>query len=462
MVAPLASLPPLLLLLPLTTALHARPTMTSCARACTIKMDAAERAAMRARRQREQAGRFEMGGPGGRMPYPDMGPGMMGGPRGMPPPGARPGGFDPMGPADAPDVGQGPGMPGVPPGMDPASLEQQPPQPPQTPEEASKRLESMGAHVRQPEGTATRADLSWGALAGAEEVRLQVEEALILPLKHPDTFAAVRRGTRALGASSDRAAALLFYGPPGTGKTTVARIAAAQAQLPLVYAPLEAMMSKWFGQAERQLGNLFDHCGRLGRCILFLDELDALASSRGHDNKDEASRRMLSVLLARLDGMGAQHDITLIAATNRRADLDAALLSRFDVRVHFMAPEAPGRAEIFGLYAQHLPAEQRARLGEAARGLSGRDILDVCRQAERRWVCTLLRDAGAAPPVSVPLPPLPEYEAALRRRLESGSDQPDGAQVDATRPEMAQPKHRRATAAHTATSSLWQDGVVVR
>ena len=90
--------------------------------------------------------------------------------------------------------------------------------------------------------------------------------------------------------------------------------------------------------------------------------------------------------------MDAQADTTLIAATNRRTDLDSALLSRFDVRIHFAAPEAPGRCEIFGLYAKHLPTEQRFRLGDAARGLSGRDILDVCRQAERRWMCSLLRD----------------------------------------------------------------------
>ena len=116
--------------------------------------------------------------------------------------------------------------------------------------------------------------------------------------------------------------------------------------------------------------------------------------------------------------MDAQADTTLIAATNRRTDLDSALLSRFDVRIHFAAPEAPGRCEIFGLYAKHLPTEQRFRLGDAARGLSGRDILDVCRAAERRWVSLLLRGEVREPP----LPPQHIYEEALRTRQHSGID----------------------------------------
>ena len=84
-----------------------------------------------------------------------------------------------------------------------------------------------------------------------------------MPLKHPEMFASVRAGTRTVG--TDRAAALLFYGPPGTGKTTAAKIAAAQAGLPLVYVPLEALMSKWYGKAEQQLAALFDHCQVRGK-----------------------------------------------------------------------------------------------------------------------------------------------------------------------------------------------------
>jgi SpoVK/Ycf46/Vps4 family AAA+-type ATPase len=315
---------------------------------------------------------------------------------------------------------------------------------PRTPEAAIVSLERIGARVLfpPPDGQPAPPEASWDALAGAAELREQVEEVLVLPLKYPEAFASVRAGTRRLG--TDRAAALLFYGPPGTGKTTAARIAAAQAGLPLVYAPLEGILSKWFGQAEQQLAVLFDACAALGRCVVFVDELDALAGSRSRDI-DDASRRVLSVLLRRLDGLEAQPGTTLIGATNRRADLDDALLSRFDVRVHFPAPEAAARAEILAMYAKHLTADVCARLGAAAVGLSGRDLLDVCRQAERRWVTKLLKGQVVEPP----LPPPAEYEDSLRRRLESSfvkessrafenaSEQPTSAATSSARPPAA-------------------------
>jgi SpoVK/Ycf46/Vps4 family AAA+-type ATPase len=301
---------------------------------------------------------------------------------------------------------------------------------PRTPEAAIVSLERIGARVLfpPPDGQPAPPEASWDALAGAAELREQVEEVLVLPLKYPEAFASVRAGTRRLG----------------TGKTTAARIAAAQAGLPLVYAPLEGILSKWFGQAEQQLAVLFDACAALGRCVVFVDELDALAGSRSRDI-DDASRRVLSVLLRRLDGLEAQPGTTLIGATNRRSDLDEALLSRFDVRVHFPAPEAAARAEILAMYAKHLTADECSRLGAAAVGLSGRDLLDVCRQAERRWVTKLLKGQVVEPP----LPPPAEYEDSLRRRLESSfvkessraledaSGQPTGAATSSARPPAA-------------------------
>ena len=272
-------------------------------------------------------------------------------------------------------------------------------------------------------GTARATD-GWSSLAGAEHVREAVEEGLLFPLKHPEAFELTRRGTRAGAAvTAPRPTALLFFGPPGTGKTMAARLAAEAAELPLVAAPLEALISKWYGEGEQKLATLFARCEQLGPCVLFLDEIDALGGTRAKE-MHEASRRMLSTLLRHMDGLDAGQHVALIGATNRPRDLDPALISRFDVRVSFPAPDAAGRASIFARYARQLDAKALSQLGDRATGLSGRDILNVCKSAERKWVCSRLR--AGAPMGPDELPPLEPYEEAVTRYLEGMTVQEAG------------------------------------
>jgi hypothetical protein len=274
-------------------------------------------------------------------------------------------------------------------------------------------------------GTARATD-GWSSLAGAEHVREAVEEALLFPLKHPEAFEHTRRGTRAGEAvTAPRPTALLFFGPPGTGKTMAARLAAEAAELPLVAAPLEALNSKWYGEGEQKLATLFARCEQLGPCVLFLDEIDALGGTRAKE-MHEASRRMLSTLLRHMDGLDAGQHVALIGATNRPRDLDPALISRFDVRVSFPAPDAAGRASIFARYARQLDANALSQLGDRATGLSGRDILNVCKSAERKWVCSRLR--AGAPMGPDELPPLEPYQEAVTRYLEGMTVQEAGEQ----------------------------------
>ena len=259
--------------------------------------------------------------------------------------------------------------------------------PPPTPAAAAASAEA--AVEESSKTTTTTTTGGWEALAGGEDVRRAVEEALLLPLRHPEAFQSVMKATRAGFESQQqlvRPTALLFHGPPGTGKTHAARIAAESASLPLVSAPLEGLISKWYGEGEQKLAMLFLQCEALGPCVLFLDEIDSLGGSRNRDGMHEASRRMLSVLLRHLDGFDACKHVALIGATNRPNDLDAALISRFDVRVPFPAPDAATRALVFGRYAQHLSDGERLELAGNADGLSGRDILDACKAAERRWI----------------------------------------------------------------------------
>ena len=135
--------------------------------------------------------------------------------------------------------------------------------------DASALLVELGAKVVTPCASRVGEPADWSALAGAEDVREQVHESLVLPLRHPDALRAITSGTRAPTAAPmpARPAALLFYGPPGTGKTSAARLAAQEAGLPLVYAPLETLVSKWLGQGEQQLASLFVAASALGPCI---------------------------------------------------------------------------------------------------------------------------------------------------------------------------------------------------
>eukprot|EP00775_Hariotina_reticulata_P002482 gene2482-2786_t len=250
------------------------------------------------------------------------------------------------------------------------------------------------------------------------------------------------------------AADIMFEGPPGTGKTSTARVLSTRAALPLVYVPLEALVSKWYGESEQNMAKLFQSCEALGGAIIFLDELDSLATSRDRADMHEASRRVLGVLLREIDGFenssiapaggsqaacavgkgsgalaaaaggggggggggtcssSSRQGSVLIGATNRRQDLDAALLSRFDLSVHFGLPDEACRTAILQQYAHHLPEDDLARIAAKTPGFSGRDLRDVCEQTERQWASRIIRGEVA----DQELPGLDSYMAAVRQR----------------------------------------------
>ena len=153
---------------------------------------------------------------------------------------------------------------------------------------------------------------------------------------------------------------------------------------------------------------VFDAAAEMGESVIFMDEIDALATSRdAPGGMHEATRRSLSVLLRRLDGFDPNASTVLIAATNRPQDLDAALTSRFELAVRFPLPDASTREAILQLYAAHLPAADQRALAAASDGASGRDLRDVCEAAERKWAAKRVRQEGAAKGKA--LPPATEY-----------------------------------------------------
>ncbi|KAH7569433.1 hypothetical protein ACOSP7_012835 [Xanthoceras sorbifolium] len=280
-------------------------------------------------------------------------------------------------------------------------------------------LESMGVKIYgldEPQLNFAKNEISWDNIAGYYQQKREIEDTILLALQCPEVYDDIARGTRQK-FESNRPRAVLFEGPPGTGKTSCARVIANQAGVPLVYVPLEVVMSKYYGESERLLGKVFSLANELPNgAIIFLDEVDSFAVARDSE-MHEATRRILSVLLRQIDGFEQDKKVVMIAATNRKQDLDPALMSRFDSMITFGLPDQQNRQEIAAQYAKHLTKPELVELATVTEEMSGRDIRDVCQQAERSWASKIIRGQETKDGEQTRLPPLQEYiESAANRR----------------------------------------------
>ncbi|TVU28465.1 hypothetical protein EJB05_19982 [Eragrostis curvula] len=286
-------------------------------------------------------------------------------------------------------------------------------------------LEAMGVRVYGFEETSSvpmDGTVIWENLAGYEPQKREIEDTILLALQSPEVYDDIARGTRCK-FETNRPRAVLFEGPPGTGKTSSARVIAKQAGVPLLYVPLEVVMSKYYGESERLLGSVFSLANDLpDGGIIFLDEVDSFASARDSE-MHEATRRILSVILRQIDGFEQDRRVVVIAATNRKEDLDPALISRFDSIICFGLPDLQTRVEIAAQYAKHLSKSELVQFSLATDEMSGRDIRDVCQQAERHWASKLIR--GQVPKDDkgeLSLPPVDEYLSCADQRRKSLPD----------------------------------------
>ncbi|KAL7213599.1 hypothetical protein ACSBR2_016179 [Camellia fascicularis] len=286
-------------------------------------------------------------------------------------------------------------------------------------EKSVSSLEAMGVRIyglNEPNLGHSQTEISWDNIAGYNQQKRDIEDTILLALQSPEVYDDIARGTRTK-FETNRPRAVLFEGPPGTGKTSCARVIANQAGVPLLYVPLEVVMSKYYGESERLLGKVFSLANEIPNgAIIFLDEVDSFAVARDNE-MHEATRRILSVLLRQIDGFEQEKKVVVIAATNRKQDLDPALISRFDSMITFGLPDQQTRQEIAAQYAKHLAKSDLAAFAKVTEEMSGRDIRDACQQAERRWASKIIRGQANKDAENGSLPPLQEYiESAMDRR----------------------------------------------
>jgi transitional endoplasmic reticulum ATPase len=180
--------------------------------------------------------------------------------------------------------------------------------------------------------------VSFDDFAGMDEVKARARELIEIFLRHHEDLAAI--GARPIKG-------VLFTGPPGTGKTMLARIIASATDAVFYEISGPAIFSKWYGESEKILRAIFEQAARQPRSIIFFDEIDSIAGQRS-DDAHEASKRVVAELLTRMDGFNANDNVVVIAATNRRQDIDVALLrpGRFDWEIVFPPPNRQDREAI--------------------------------------------------------------------------------------------------------------------
>jgi cell division protease FtsH len=213
-------------------------------------------------------------------------------------------------------------------------------------------------------------------VAGCDEAKLELTETIEF-LRTPEKF-------HKLGARIPRG--IMLYGPPGTGKTMLARAVAAEAGVPFHHASGSEFVEKYVGVGARRVRDLFAQARKLGRGVIFFDEFDALAKTRGGPNSHEEREQTLNQLLVELDGFGTTEDIVVIAATNRLDTLDSAVLrpGRFNRKIHVGLPDVAGRTEILAVHARNKPLSTTVDLVETARktyGFSGAMLADLLNEA---------------------------------------------------------------------------------
>ena len=228
-------------------------------------------------------------------------------------------------------------------------------------------LEELALQVR---------DISYEDIGGLSREIREIREMIEIPLRHPELFSR-------LGINPPRG--VLLHGPPGTGKTLIARAVASETDANFISISGPEIVSKFYGESEQRLRQIFDEASKTAPSIIFIDEIDSIAPKREEVSGD-LERRVVAQLLALLDGLSSRGEVIVIAATNRPNALDPAIRrgGRFDREIEIGIPSKTGRLEVLYVHTRGMPLDPSLDLleiADATHGFVGADLSALCKEA---------------------------------------------------------------------------------
>ncbi|HEY7694695.1 MAG TPA: CDC48 family AAA ATPase [Nitrososphaeraceae archaeon] len=213
-------------------------------------------------------------------------------------------------------------------------------------------------------------DVKWADIGGLSDVKQELQEAVEWPLKYQGLF---------VHSDATPPKGILMYGPPGTGKTLMAKAAAHESEANFISIKGPELLSKWVGESEKGVREVFRKARQAAPCIVFFDEIDAIAPTRGVGSDSHVTERVISQLLTELDGLEVLSNVIIIAATNRPDIIDAALLrpGRFDRLLYVPPPDREARIQILKIHTSKKPLAEDVKIDTLANhtdGYTGADI----------------------------------------------------------------------------------------
>ena len=240
-------------------------------------------------------------------------------------------------------------------------------------------------------------DISYEDVGGLESEIKKIREMIELPLKHPEVF-------ERLGINPPTG--VLLYGPPGTGKTLIAKAVANETSMNFVTINGPEIMSKYYGQSEENLRKIFEEANKNGPSIIFIDEIDAIASKR-EESKGDVEKRVVAQLLALMDGLSSSGKVVVMAASNIPNSLEPALRrpGRFDRELEIGVPSKEGRLDILKIHTRNMPLAKSVslkKIADTTHGFVGADLAALAREAALIVLKTTLPNLNLEKDDSIP------------------------------------------------------------